>query len=138
MLTDPLFIAMYAVALLFVGSNAVALHRHGSRLLTPGFGIGKSMEPAIPRGLTAYVEHFPRTIEEGDIVTYEDDGMAICHRVVAVDGDRIQIQGDNNAYPDGWFDKSVVTGKIWCPNGEPLWIPLSPHALRVKVEGWME
>lgn len=133
-MVEPLLIGLFALALLYTGANGLALHLHGSRLLTPGFGVGKSMEPAIPRGLTAYVEHYPFTIEEGDVVTYEWNGMSICHRVIDVDGDEIRVKGDNNEYADGWFDKSEVTGKIWAPGGEVFWVPLSPTPMKEWVE----
>jgi len=133
-MVDPLLLTLFAITLLWSGVNGLTLHMHGRRFLTPGFGIGGSMEPTIPRGLTAHVEHYPRTIEEGDVVTYDYEGMYVCHRVVEVDGDQILIKGDNNEFDDGWFDKRVVAGKIWAPNGSVAWLPLSPTAMREWFE----
>lgn len=135
---SPLFIVLFVVSVLWVASNSLTLELHGSFFLTPGFGIGRSMEPALPGGLTAYIEHYPISIEEGDIVSYEhpDHNASICHRVVEVDGDRIRIKGDNNMFDDGWFDKSIVIGKVWSPFGRTLYVPLSPTAMRGTIDKW--
>lgn len=133
---DALLIAAFIGSLLFVGGNVLSVHLHGSRLLTPGFGMGNSMEPAIPGGLTFTIEHYPSSIEVGDVVTYESEKPAerVCHRVVEKAGPFVRIKGDNNSWDDGWFHVDDIDTKIWSPFGEPFWIPLSPRAMR----GWIE
>ncbi len=40
------------------------------------------------------------TVEVHDIIVYQDRGGLVIHRVIAVDGDMIQTQGDANNAPD--------------------------------------
>lgn len=65
-----------------------------------------SMEPALETGSVVFVEEVPpETIEEGDIITYRDDGgNLITHRVVEIHqaqtSMRFSTKGDNNENSD--------------------------------------
>jgi signal peptidase I len=62
---------------------------------------GTSMEPLLHQGDLALVYPSP-TYEVGDVVAYDnpDIGRVVLHRIVALDGGRFVLQGDNN----GWVD----------------------------------
>lgn len=139
-LESPVFLAVYAISVFWLGSNLLSMSLWGHFFLTPGFGTGRSMEPALPGGLTVYIEYYPRHIQEGDIVSYEHPNreVAVCHRVIETDGDLIRIKGDNNEWDDGWFHRRVVLGKIWSPRGNPLYLPLSPFAIRQSINNRRE
>lgn len=128
-----LFTILFVVMLVLVGANAITYNRDGRMLLTVGFSVGRSMEPEIPNGVTAEVEHYPTTLEEGDCVVYERGSDRILHRIVEVDGDEVRIKGDNNSRSDGWFHKDEIVSKVW-GGSNPRWIPLSPSAMK----GWVE
>lgn len=77
----------------------------------------------------------------------DSDALWLVHRVVAVDGDKVLLQGDGHATPDGWFPRSDVLGKAkgivigrwqWtsCPAPlkyvlQRLWLLLIPASRRV-------
>ncbi len=72
-----------------------------------GFGIynvvSGSMEPALPVGSLVYTrEQEPETLEEGDIIAYNGNGMTITHRVVRNDRELREIitKGDANPAED--------------------------------------
>lgn len=88
----------------------------GNRMPMP-FGYGAavvltgSMEP------TYYVDDviFAKEAEEyfvGDVVVYQDGDMVIVHRVVAVDEETIQTQGDANNIADEPIAIALVKGKV--------------------------
>lgn len=50
----------------------------------------------------------------GDIVLFpvnSSRGDYCLHRIVKIDGDRVQTMGDANKGPDGWIDKTKILGK---------------------------
>jgi signal peptidase I len=76
-----------------------------------------SMEPTIMTGDLIIVNVNPRSIEQGDIITFrkpDQPEVLITHRITAVNGNLITTKGDNNLISDGWeinFSKDYVVGK---------------------------
>jgi len=62
---------------------------------------GQSMEPGFSTGDLAVLRP-PGSYEVGDVVAYRSESLdtVVMHRIVAVDGDRFVIQGDNNDWLD--------------------------------------
>ena len=54
---------------------------------------GRSMLPTLWPGIQIRLRD-PQTIGQGDLVLYETQQGAVLHRVVAINGDRVQAQGD--------------------------------------------
>lgn len=53
-------------------------------------------------------------LKVGDIVFFpwiSNDGKYCLHRIVKIDGNRVQTFGDHNRMPDEWIDKNVIVGK---------------------------
>jgi signal peptidase I len=64
---------------------------------------GTSMEPLLHQGDLALV--YPSaTYQVGDVVAYRnpDIHQVVLHRIVALDGDRLVLQGDNNTWLDAY------------------------------------
>lgn len=131
-----LFTILLGTLLLWIGINTLTMTLQGRYFLALGFGVGKSMEPTIPRGVTLQIDYYPHSIEEGDIVSFQSDYGSICHRVVEIDGDSVRFKGDNNRFDDGWFSKSVITSKVLQVRGYIVYVPLSPAAVRATIEKW--
>ncbi|MBJ7454191.1 MAG: signal peptidase I, partial [Blastococcus sp.] len=62
---------------------------------------GQSMEPGFSTGDLAVLRP-TGSYEVGDVVAYRSESLdtVVMHRIVAVDGDRFVIQGDNNDFLD--------------------------------------
>lgn len=90
-----------------------------------------SMEPAIDAGDAIIVDDVePRTIDDGDIITFERDGESTptTHRVIDVthsDGQpAFETKGDANDNPDrGFVSASQVRGRVLTVGGHPLSLP---------------
>jgi signal peptidase I len=65
-----------------------------------------SMTPAIRTGdviITVPVNSlFKNGVRVGDVVIYQHEGNLITHRVISIDGDQLQTQGDSLEHPDPW------------------------------------
>lgn len=87
--------------------------------ITPFVVQSSSMEPAITTGSVVFTDTKDTDVAVNDVITYslstgENTGVFVTHRVYAVDEEQglIQTKGDNNDSPDGWLDKSAVTGTV--------------------------
>ena len=84
---------------------------HASYVLTQG----ESMLPTFEPGglvITQDQDHYA----VGDVVAYQNRQLdaVVMHRIVATDGDRFVLQGDNNDFLDGYRPTaSEVVGKEW-------------------------
>lgn len=88
----------------------------GDQLPMPfGFGtaivLSGSMEPELSKGDLILVKDAVE-IEVNDIVVYQDDGMLVVHRVIAMDGDMVTTQGDANNVADEPISKESIKGKV--------------------------
>jgi signal peptidase I len=75
---------------------------------------GISMEPGFHRGDLAILQQTPE-YQIGDVVTYRHPQIGpIIHRIIALDGDRYILKGDNNAWIDAYHPtKAECIGKLW-------------------------
>lgn len=93
----------------------------GNQLPMPfGYGMANvlsgSMEPTFSKGALLIVKKSD-AIQKGDIVVYQSESELIVHRVISIDGDQVQTQGDANNVADPVFDKTQIKGVVI------LWIP---------------
>ncbi len=91
-----------SVALLIVGWYLFApsqLGGHAAYVTTTG----TSMEPKLHEGDVVIVRSFSE-YHVGDVVAYHnpDIGQVVLHRIVALDGDRFVMKGDNNTWLDSY------------------------------------
>lgn len=97
---------------LFVLLNEITLMLTGHMLLIIAISSGSSMEPAIDSRTTVHIIHYPLTINEGDIIAFEDDdGNKVLHRVISRKENKVLPKGDNNYSDDGWHHTDAVIGK---------------------------
>jgi len=135
-IAPSLYLALYTIVFLMMAVNGISMVLRGKFLLTIGFGIGRSMEPAIPGGVTMTIEYYPYNLEEGDVISFKHDGDYICHRIVDISdrGTYYYTKGDNNHFDDPRVHKSDIRSKIWQPFGHVLYIPLSPYAVKYSID----
>lgn len=93
----------------------------GNQLPMPfGYGMANvlsgSMEPTFSKGALLIVKK-SEDIKKGDIVVYQSGSELIVHRVIAIDGDEVQTQGDANNVADPVFEKNEIKGVVlfWIP-----------------------
>jgi phage repressor protein C with HTH and peptisase S24 domain len=72
---------------------------------------GHSMEPLIMDGQSVIVRRLSGAPEVGDFVLATVHGVLYLHKVLAVDGDRVQI-GNNKGRVNGWTHRSKVWGYV--------------------------
>lgn len=72
---------------------------------------GHSMEPLIRDGQHVTVRRLTDPPEAGDIVLVTVRGTTYLHKVLAVDGDRVQI-GNNKGRVNGWTHVTKVWGYV--------------------------
>lgn len=75
---------------------------------------GISMEPGLSRGDLVVLRH-TADYEVGDVVTYREPGFApIIHRIIAQEGSRYVLQGDNNTWIDSYRPTAEeIVGEMW-------------------------
>lgn len=76
---------------------------------------GNSMEPKFHYGDLVLVRE-QRVYQVGEAVTYQNAemGRLVFHRIVAIQSDRFVLQGDNNAWLDGYQpNQGEIIGKLW-------------------------
>lgn len=93
----------------------------GNQLPMPfGYGMANvlsgSMEPTFSKGALLVVKKSDN-VKKGDIVVYQSGSELIVHRVIAIDGDEVQTQGDANNVADPVFEKNEIKGVVlfWIP-----------------------
>lgn len=86
---------------------ATALPGVGSYAVTTG-----SMEPAIGSGALVFV-HASGDYGVGDVVTFDQDGVTVTHRIVRATDQGYVTRGDANAGVDDWrVTDDEVVGKV--------------------------
>jgi signal peptidase I len=75
---------------------------------------GNSMEPSLHMRDVAIVRAQDR-YEVGDAVAYRNPDLGlVLHRIIARDGDRFILQGDNNSFTDAYRPNTAeIAGKLW-------------------------
>ena len=93
----------------------------GNQLPMPfGYGMANvlsgSMEPTFSKGALLVVKKSDN-VKKGDIVVYQSGSELIVHRIIAIDGDEVQTQGDANNVADPVFEKNEIKGVVlfWIP-----------------------
>ena len=72
-----------------------------------------SMYPFLDENCLTLVRRVPlQSIQNGDIVIYEEDGKLVGHRVVRRRGTRFITSGDHNRYPDTPVDAGEIRGVV--------------------------
>lgn len=61
-----------------------------------------SMVPTLRAGDVLWIRPISGAITPGQIVSYNEQGKLITHRVVAIEGDTLITKGDNNREVDPW------------------------------------
>lgn len=85
-----------------------------------------SMWPALKTGDMVFIEGVSNKdqIRVGDIIVYKNPKGFTIHRVIKIDGESIQTQGDANNIADRPIKFGEVVGKTLNINGKPLRIPM--------------
>jgi signal peptidase I len=89
---------------------------------------GPSMNPTLKTGDLLHVAQYEGTaIRRGDVIVFKPAGKtnAVTHRVVAIDGERVQTRGDNNDGTDPWLiTRDHVLGRVISATrrGRPRWV----------------
>lgn len=112
-------IIMFAVLSLLVGINIYSWNARklmGDLLPMPfGYGVAVvlsgSMEPVLSVDDIVIIKKTD-DIKEKDIVVFQSGNSLIIHRVISVEGDVIQTQGDANSGPDDKINVSAVKGEL--------------------------
>lgn len=90
-----------------------------------------SMEPELPVGSLLWI-HKQNIYAPGDVVTYEENGVLVTHRLVSVDGDTAVTKGDANNTEDSPIDVRQIRGKVsavWPGVGRALLFFKSPAGI---------
>ncbi|MFH0966586.1 MAG: signal peptidase I [Methanobacteriota archaeon] len=73
---------------------------------------GTSMYPTFIDGDVLFVDK-NRHVHLGDVVVFPSNSIYIIHRIVGIESDNIQTQGDNNQYPDPYPpDRRNIIGVV--------------------------
>lgn len=78
---------------------------------------GWSMWPALTDGDEIQLAALPQnsTPELGSIVFCQPGLAPVLHRVIAVEGDQVLVQGDLSAQPDGWVKREAIIALMLDP-----------------------
>lgn len=124
--------AMCILCAILLGYTAIA--KAAGNPLPTLFGWGNavvlsgSMEPELPVGALLWI-HKQNTYAPGDVVTYEENGSLVTHRLVSVTGDTAVTKGDANNAADSPIDVKQICGKVsavWLGVGRALLFLKSP------------
>lgn len=111
-------LALSCVAI-FLGVNVYMWNAQSltGNVLPMPFGVGVavvlsgSMEPALSvNDLILVVEQ--ESYQVGEIVVYQSSGALVVHRIIALDGNLVTTQGDDNNTPDAEMDVKHIKGKV--------------------------
>lgn len=73
---------------------------------------GRSMLPIIrPDRDTVTVHPVSEPLKIGDIVLFQNRDIYCLHRIIKIEGNGVQTQGDGNQYPDNWINNDQILGK---------------------------
>jgi signal peptidase I len=93
---------------------------------------GGSMKPTMPLGTKLGIVYHPINIQVGDIVSFHNGntGNTVRHRIVEMENGKVKTKGDRNETADGWFPIEWIISKSLVISGHPLYLPISPKALK--------
>lgn len=110
-----LLVALCILCVAALGYTAIA--KAAGDPLPTVFGWGKavvlsgSMEPEVPVGSLLWI-HKQNSYIPGDVVTYEENGALVTHRLVSIDDDTAITKGDANNAEDSPIDVKQIRGKV--------------------------
>lgn len=133
-----ILLVLFAIqAMVFI--NIIFYMWSGRMLLMLSISRGASMRPNIPKGVTLHIEHYPISINEGEVLIFDKGEGAeltrVGHRAIEVEEDRVLFKGDNNDVDDGWIEKERISGKLFHAFGRVLWLPVSLSAIKETIFG---
>lgn len=72
------------------------------------------MHPAVPKFSLVYVKKTEKLedLEIGDVIAFQGSEKPVLHRIIKIDGEMIQTQGDANNAPDAPIYLNQVIGKM--------------------------
>ncbi len=77
--------------------------------------VSSSMHPAIPKYSLVYIENYDledmKKLEVGDVIAVRTSSDPMLHRIIKIDAETIQTQGDANNSPDSPIRFKQVIGK---------------------------
>ena len=73
--------------------------------------ISGSMSPKIEIGDELIIK-LTKDVKIDDIITFEEDGAYVTHRLISMDNDTLITKGDNNDTEDDAFNIEKVVGKV--------------------------
>lgn len=90
----------------------------GNKMPMPfGYGVSVvlsgSMEPALQVNDLVIIRRTD-TVEAGDIVVYQSEGLLVIHRVISVTDEAVVTQGDANNVPDAPISSEAIKGVLVC------------------------
>ncbi|MCK4449690.1 MAG: signal peptidase I, partial [Anaerolineae bacterium] len=94
------------IGFLFIGVLLAFAAGAGFLLLSPDYEVrvvkSESMKPTLNLGDVIVIGPAKGVIRPGKIISYEQDGELVVHRVIAVEDGNIQTKGDAVEDPDPW------------------------------------
>ena len=90
-----------------------------------------SMEPTLSVGDLLVIRQAD-SYEVGDVVVYQSGGMAVVHRIVAMDGETVTTRGDANNVADEPFSATYIKGTVTAVIplvGNVVWALKSPAGI---------
>lgn len=109
-----------------MGSPLPMIGGWGSAIVTSG-----SMEPNIPTGSLVLIAQ-QEAYTPGDVITYQDEGTLVTHRLQEMTSDAIVTRGDANDTDDAPIQKEQICGTV-------MWIipGFGSALLEIKSQVWM-
>ncbi|MGI6769094.1 MAG: signal peptidase I [Bacilli bacterium] len=97
--------------LVLIFLTLIILHFSGYRYYVPE---SSSMHPAVPKFSLVYVKKTEKLedLEIGDVIAFQGSEKPVLHRIIKIDGEMIQTQGDANNVPDAPIYLNQVIGKM--------------------------
>lgn len=97
--------------------------------------VSGSMEPELPVGALVWI-HKQDVYSPGDVVTYEENGSLVTHRLISVQGDTAITKGDANNTEDSPIAVTQICGKVaavWYGAGNIMLFLRSPAVILMII-----
>ncbi|MBP3312889.1 MAG: S24/S26 family peptidase [Butyricicoccus sp.] len=99
--------------------------------------VGKSMLPLIRGGLDTVALAPPDELRAGDVVWYRrEDGSEVLHRVLRVEGDTLDLCGDNQIWVERGVKRAQVLGVMRGFYRSERYIDTKSAGYRLYVRVW--
>ena len=112
-------VSLLALVAVIIGVNIYTLNASrlaGNAVPMPfGFGVSVvlsgSMESELSIGDLIFISERDG-YEVGDVVVYQDGGIAVVHRIISIDGETVTTKGDANNTPDAAISMESIKGEV--------------------------